>query len=200
MGLFSFLKFRKSNKTPVSALNPSEYIPSFWEDDYCQIEIVPFENKTFIQKQVRQIEDLSAKSSTGYGFKETFVRGPMPIPTISKEIRVDYFEWTLTGLQFQKAKHIRFGEREILDCETGNTKAFGFLNFTIFFDTEGEFLKNIWIHIGLIVSAPQLDLIQTALYILGKECELVLVDWNSLELTDLANKKQIESYLWGYWK
>jgi hypothetical protein len=87
-----------------------------------------------------------------------------------------------------------------LNCETGRTKAFGFSNFTIFFDTEDEFVKNIWIHIGLIVSAPQFDLIQDVLYTLGEECELLLIDWNSLELFDLADKTQIQKYLMGYWK
>ncbi|OQP46211.1 hypothetical protein [Niastella populi] len=199
MGLFSFLKFRKSNKSPLR-FDPGEYVPSFWKDDFCQIEIVPIENKSFIQKQIGQIEDLSEKSGTGYGFTETFIRKPMPTPTISKEIRIDYLERTLTGFQFQKAKHIRFDKSEVLDCESGNTKAFGFYNFTIFFDTEEEFVKNIWICINLIVSVPQFDLIQAALYTLGEECELILIDWSGLEFFDLADKRQIQKYLMDYWK
>ena len=124
----------------------------------------------------------------------------MPTSTITKEIRVDYLEKTLTSFQFQKAKHIRYGAKEVLNCETGNTKALGFSNFTVFFDEEGEFVQNIWIDIQLIVSATQFDLIQDALYSLGVECELVLVNWNSLELFDLANRNEIEKYLRGYWK
>ncbi len=84
---------------------------------------------------------------------------------------------------------------KFLDCETGDTRAFGFSNFTIFFDIQGDFVKNIWIDIHLIVSAPQFDTIQAALYFLGEECELVLIDWNSSELFDLAYKTQIEKYL-----
>ena len=200
MGLFSFLKFRKSNKNLTKTFNPSEYMPSFWEDDYCQIEIVPFENKKFIQEQAKQIEELSEKSRTGYGFTDTFARGAMPMPTISKEIRTDYLERTLTGFQFPKAKHIRVGEKKILDCETSITKAFGFSNFTIFLDTEKELVNNIWIQIGLIVSVPQFHLIQEALYTLGEDCELILIDWNSLELFDLSDKAQIEKYLMGFFK
>ncbi|WP_276505069.1 hypothetical protein [Terrimonas pollutisoli] len=200
MGLFSFLKFLKPDKTKSIKFDPNEYVPAFWEDGYCQIEIVPFENKAFIQKQAGQIDELATKSRTDYGFSATFERGSMPFKTVSKEIRVDYLEKTLTDFQFQKARHIRYDKSEILDCESGATKAFGFSNFTIFFDTEGEFVKNIWMHIGLIVSSPQFDLIQAALYALGEECELILIDWNSLELFDLADKKQIQKYLMGYWK
>lgn len=200
MGFFSFLKRRLSNELPVPGTDPNEYIPSFWDDDYCQIEIVPVENIDFITKQIGKIDDLSAKSRDGLGFTDIFVRGQMPTPTISKEVRVDYLERTLMSFQFPKAKHIRFDGREILDCETGDTRASGFSNFTIFFDTQGDFVKNIWIDIGLIVSAPQFDIIQAALYTLGEECELVLIDWNSSELFDLADKTQIEKYLMGYWK
>ena len=200
MGLFSFLKFFKPDKTPSPGLEPNEYIPSFWEDDYCQVEIISFENKAFIEKQSGQINDLASKSKTDCGFTTTFERSPMPITTLSQEIRVDYLEYTLTGYNFPKARFIRYDKSEILDCEKGKTKAFGFSNFTIFFDTEGEFVKNIWISIGLIVSVKQFDLIKSALYSLGEECELILIDWNSLELYDLRDRRQIDKYLMGYWK
>jgi hypothetical protein len=200
MGVFSFLRRRLSTRLPTPGNDPSEYVPSFWDDDYCQIEIVPSENKEFIKKQIRQISDLSGKSNDGAGFTDIFVRGKLPAPTISKEFRADYLETTLLHLKFLKANYIRFDARETLNCETGGTKAFGFPNFTIFFDTEGKFVKNIWIHIGLIVSAPQFDIIQVALYALGEECELILIDWSSSELFDLADKTQIDKYLMGYWK
>ena len=200
MGLFSFLKFLKVDKSTSPTFDPNEYVPAFWEDDYCQIEIVPVENKSFILKQAKGIDDLAQKSSTDYGFTATFERGTMPIPTLSKEIRIDYLEQALMTFQFQKAKHIRYDDNEILNCDTGKTKAFGFSNFTIFFDTEEEFVKNIWIHIGLIVSVTQFDLIEGALYTLSEECEFVLIDWNGLELFDLSDKTQIQKYLMDYWK
>jgi len=200
MGLFSFFQFLRPDKTPTSISDPKEYIPSFWEDDYCQIEIVPFENKAFIQKQAGQIDGLATKSRTDYGFTATFERGPMQFKTISKEIRVDHFERILSGFQFQKAKHIRYEENKILNCENSKTKGFGFSNFTIFFETEDEFVKNIWIYIGLIVSASQFGLIESTLYTLGEDYELILIDWNSLELFDLADRTQIQKYLMRHWK
>jgi hypothetical protein len=201
MGFFSFLRRRLSNQLPTPEVDPNEYIPSFWEDDYCQIEIVPVENKEFIKRQIGQIADLSARSRDGHGFTEIFMRGKLPTKTISKELRVDYLEATLLNFKFLKANYIRFDAREILNCEAGDTKAFGFSNFTIFFDTEGEFVKNIWIqHFGLIVSAQQFDMIQAALCILGEECELILIDWNSSELFELADRVQVQKYLMGYWK
>ena len=200
MGLFSLFNFLKSDKTKIIEFDSNEYVPSFWEDDFCQIEIVPSGNREFIQKQSELIDELASNSRTDYGFSETFGRSPMPVTTVSKEIRVDYFQQTLTDFKFQKAKHIRYDKSKILNCDVGTTKAFGFSNFTIFFDTENEFVKNIWINIGLIVSVPQFDLIQDALYILGKECELVLVDWNYQRLYDLADRRQIQDYLMWHFK
>lgn len=200
MGLFSFLKSFKGDKTQKIEFAPNEYVPSFWEDDYCQTEIVPSENRDFIKEQSQQIDDLASKSKTQHGFTETFGRGPMPVTTFSREIRIDYFENTLTGFQFEKAKHIRFNKNEVLDCETGKTKAFGFSNFTIFFDTEEEFVKNIWVDIGLIISVTQFNLIEDALYSLGEECGLILIDWNSLQIYDLADKTQIQDWLMRMFK
>jgi hypothetical protein len=200
MGLFSFLNFFKGDKNQKNEFYPNEYVPSFWEDDYCQIEIVPSENKDFIQKQSKHIDELASNSRSGSGFTETFCRGQMTFTTVSKEIRVDYFEKTLSDFKFQKAKHIRYDKSEILNCETGKTKAFGFSNFTIFFDTENEFVKNIWLDIGLIVSVTQFDLIQDTLYTLGEECEFILIDWNSLKLYDLADRNQIQDYLMRHFK
>ncbi|MCX6180576.1 MAG: hypothetical protein NT150_01435 [Bacteroidetes bacterium] len=198
MNLKSFFKLFSRKKPPTITSN--EYLPSFWEDDYCQIEIVPFENKEFILDQTEQIADLANRSKTEFGgFTETFGRGSMPAKTISKEIRVDYLEHALKGFEFQKAKNIRY-ETKVLDGETRKVKAFGISSFTIFFDIENEFVKNMWVSINLIVSVKDFKNISSALYELGESCELVLIDWNSLELYDLRDKTQVNKYLRGYWK
>lgn len=199
MRLFSFLKFFDTT-TEKTDFTPNEYIPTLWENNYCQIEIVPAENENFILKQSEQIGELASKSGAEYGFTESVERGAMPVPTMLKKIRVEYLENILNNLQFHKANHIRYQANKIFDCESSKTKAYGFSNFTIFFDIEREFIKNIWIDVGLIVSAPQFELIQEAFYALGTECKLILIDWNSLELLYLTDKNQIQKYLLDYWK
>ncbi|WP_353483115.1 hypothetical protein [Haliscomenobacter sp.] len=200
MKLLDFFKLFRQRITLKKEVKADSYLPLFWEDDYCQIEIVPFENKEYILKTIGQISDLANKSRTDFGYTETFGRGQMPTNTFSKEIRIDYFEKQLTGFEFEKAKNINYDSHKILNCELGTTKAFGFSNFIIFFDTEDEFVKNIWLSISLIVSVRQHDFIKSALYCLGEECEMVLIDWNSLELFDLRDRTQIDKYLNDYWK
>jgi hypothetical protein len=200
MKLFDFFKIFTKKTIPTNEAKEVSFIPSFWEDDYCQIEIIPFENKDFIIKTFRQINELFDKSKSDFGFTDTFERGQMPLKTFSKEIRTDYLQKLLLSFEFEKAKNINYNSHKIIDCEKGLTKAFGFSNFTIFFDTEFEFVKNIWLSNSLIVSVKQYDLIKSALYSLGEECEMLLVDWNSLELFDLKDRNQIDKYLMDYWK
>jgi hypothetical protein len=150
MGLFSFLKFTKAEKPAIPGPDSNEYLPVLWEDDYCQIEIVPAENKAFIIKQANELEGLTESVKTDHGFTEAFERGAMPSQTLFKKIRAEYLEQTLSGLQFEKAKHIRYNKSEILHCEAGNTKAFGFSNFTIFFDTEETFVKTFGYTLDLL--------------------------------------------------
>lgn len=201
MGLFSFFKLLKIHKAPKPVSGNKEYIPSFWEDDFCQVEIVSSENRDFIEKQVKQIAELAAKSGTEYGFNEIFIRLPLPVPARTIEIRADYLEEKLTGFGFQKAATIQYNGSEILDCRTGKTKAFGFTGFTIFFDTADEFVNNIWAGPGLIESAAELKQIQDMFYsVLGVECEFVLIDWNRLRLYDLADREQVKDCLLEFFK
>lgn len=195
MGLFSFLKFKRKDKETLPAFGLNEYVPSFWDDDYCQIEIVPKDNKDFILKQVFEIDDFSEASKSEFGFTSIFVRGEMPTTTLSKEIRFDYLENTLLNFNFEKAKRIYFDGRQVLDCEAVQIKAFGFSNFTIFFDIEKEFVKNIWLHEAPIVSVTQFELIKNVLYTLGEECGLVLINWNASKLYDLSDRNEIQDYL-----
>lgn len=180
-------------------------MPLSWDDDYCQIEIVPAENRASIEKRITEVKTLADQSREGLGFTEIFEVGQMSITTFSKEILKEPLSQLLTDYKFEKAKKINYVGYKIANSETTSTKAFGFSNFTIFFDTEEEFVKNIWLSINATasraeISREQFILIKDALYSLGEEYEMVLVDWNSLQLIDLSNRNQIGKYLNGYWK
>jgi hypothetical protein len=173
------------------------YLPVLWEDEYCLVEIVSTENKSFIKKQASDIEDFSKKNFDGYGFKDMFVLGEMPAPTVSLELRVDAFEILLNRHRIPKAKQIQYGKGEKLDYEKSISKAHGFPQCTIFFNTvdAGEFINRIWFDIIPGISMEQLNLFQNLLYDLGKSYEFILVDWNSLELVELRDWVQVKNYL-----
>ena len=200
MKLFNIFKAFRQSSTSDKIIKSEDYLPRFWEDDYCQIEIVPIANKDYVFKTIEQINDLANKSRTDFGFTETYARRQMPVPTFSEEIRIDYLEQLLGSFNFEKAKNIYYDGYKTLDCNKSKTKAHGFADFTLFFDTEDEFVKNIWLSIGIGKDFKQYDSIKSALYSIGEECEMFLVDWNSLELIDLRNLRQIENYLNEYLK
>lgn len=177
-----------------------ENLPSFWEDDYCQIEIVPRENIEHIEKSIKQIDEFTEKTRTEYGFTDIFVREGLPSPTINEELRTDYFEKLLTEKGFEKAMKIRFDVYTIIECSKTTSNAFSLPCFNFFYDCEDEFIENIWLSISQITSTEHYNKILETLYELGEGFNLVLIDWNSSQLIDLSNRKQIERYLMSYWK
>lgn len=177
-----------------------ENLPSFWEDDYCQIEIVPRKNIEHIDKSIKQIDEFKEKKRTEYGFTDILVREDLPFPTINEELRSDYFEKLLNEKGFEKAMKIRYDGYTIIECSKTTSNAFSLPCFNFFYDCEEEFIKNIWISISLITTTEHYSKILETLYELGEGCELVLIDWNSSKQIDLSNRKQIVSYLKRYRK
>ncbi|WP_221392913.1 hypothetical protein [Dyadobacter sp. NIV53] len=195
MGLFD--KILRRNTSPK---NEDENLPLFWEDNYCQIEIIPRKNIEQIEKSIKQIDEFIEKTRTEYGFTDIFMREGLLFPTINEEFRTDYFEKLLTEKGFEKAMKIRYDGYTIIDCSKTTSNAFSLPCFNFFYDCNDVFINNIWISTSLITSNDHFTKILEALYELGETCELVLIDWNSSELIDLTDRNQVKQYLMSYWK
>lgn len=195
MGLFDKI-FGQTTSIKIEDKNT----PSFWEDDYCQIEIVPRKNIEHIEKSIKQIDEFTEKTRTEYGFTDIFMRAPLPFPTLNEELRIDLFETLLTDKGFEKAKRIRYNGDTTIECSPTNSNAFSLPCFIFFYDCKDEFVNNIWILNSLITSTDHFNKILEVLYELGEGCELVLVNWDSLELIDLTDRNQITNYLMRDWK
>jgi hypothetical protein len=175
-------------------------LPSFWEDDYCQVEIVPRKNIEHIKNSIIQIEEFTKNTRTEYGFTDIYMREGLPFPTLSEELRIDYFEKELKDKGFEKAKQIQYDGNTIIDCSSKTSNAFTLPCFNFFYDCKDEFINNIWISDSLITSTDNFNKILETLYELGESCELVLINWNSSELVDLTDRNQITEYLIKDWK
>lgn len=195
MRLFDKILGRKTN-TKIE----DENLPSFWEDDYCQIEIVSRKNIEHIEKSIKQIDEFTEKTRTEYGFTDIFMRDSLPFPTINEELRIDYLEKLLTEKGFVKAMKIRYDGYTITDCSKTTTNAFSLPCFNFFYDCNDKFINNIWISTSLITSNDHYNKILETLYEIGEGYELVLINWNSSELIDLTDRNQIKDYLMSYWK
>jgi len=147
MGLLNKIFGQKTNTE-----KEGKYLPSFWEDDYCQIEIIPRQNVEYIIKSIKEIDDLTENTKSEYGFADIFIRQDLPFPILNQEIRIDYFEMFLTKKGFKKAKQIRFDGHTIIDCSRTTSNAFSLYSFNFFYDCKGEFISNIWISTSPITS------------------------------------------------
>lgn len=187
--------FDKIFKRQTKTKNEDKDLPSFWEDEYCQIEIVPRKNIQQIKNSVEQIEKFTKGTRTEYGFTDIFAREVLLSPTLNEELRIDFFENLLSKKGFEKAKQIRYEGYTIIDCSITTSNAFSLSCFTFFYDCKDEFIKNIWVSTSCVTSTDHFNKILETLYELGETCELVLIDWNSSKLIDLTNRNEIKGYL-----
>lgn len=169
-------------------------MPFFWEDDYCQIEVVPRKNTESINMSFKIIEEFTLKTRTENGFTDVYMREDLPFPTIDEEIRIDTFTSLLTNSAFEKATQFNYDGRGIKDCTSKSTNAYFFDSFNLFYDCKNEFINNIWTT-GSCALTNSSKIVLITLYEIGEGNQLVLVDWNSLELIDLSNRNKILKYL-----
>ena len=108
MKLSQLLNYFKSNKS----IEP-EYVPILWEDDYCQIELIPQENLTFLKQQISESSTFAEEHRTEFGYTNVFIRKENSTPTFSKEIRTDYLTHTLISFQLPQLTRIRYEGGEV---------------------------------------------------------------------------------------
>lgn len=70
LDFFRIFKRKIASKTKRNA-----HLPLSWDDDYCQIEIVPAENRESIEKRITEVKILADQSREGLGFTEIFEVG-----------------------------------------------------------------------------------------------------------------------------
>lgn len=184
---------------PPKAKNVIDGLPSYWDDYYCQIEIVSVKNIEHIKTTIREIQEFSERRSTEFGITDVYIRKGLPYPTVGQKIRIDHFEKLLAEWHFGKAKQIR-SNGTVIDCTNATANAFSLPCFNIFYNCEDGLIKNIWTSSSLIVSTDHFGKILEALHALGKTFDLVLIDWHRCELIDLKDKAQITEHLMWDWK
>jgi len=192
-----FLK-RVFNRTNVYENESNSYFcPTLWEDNYCQIEIIPVENKTQVINSFNQIEQLISKNENENGFTEIYERDKSEFSTLKKQIKISNFENILQNSKLIKADRIKYENSRMINCEDGNSKAYGISDFAIFYDIKENIVNNIWIDYQNFNSENfryfEENILET-LSEIGTKYNLMLVDWNRLEIIDLKNKIEIKKY------
>ena len=193
MGIFKFLNFFNIKKRGTK---PNTDSVTIWEDDYLQVEVLPSDNLAFLQEQLQITYDFGEVHRTKEGFfTDIMVRKKNPFTTRSKEFRADTLESTLSGHGMPKYSQVEHGNGYFFEPKGHKTVAYGFDSCTVFFEKKEDFVDCIWLKIKQIPPSNQLEIIASTLYDIGESYDLILVDWDSLELIDLKNKRQVRAYI-----
>ncbi len=193
LALFALIYFTKSSiKTKRSELTKTEYRAKgtifYHEDDYCQIEIVPKENQSYLLKQADNITDFSTENE----YSDIYVREENKVSLKSRKIDKTELEKLLTELETEKHTEVTTGYGSEYRVKSENTIGFGKEYSAVYFDFENDKVRNIWVTnlFGL-----NHDQVVDVFSKIGEKWNLVLMDWSSLELIDLTNKEMINKYL-----
>lgn len=184
-----WLAFRKKNPTKYSLVNYGSIF--YHEDDYRQVEIVPFENFNELIKQADNIQDFAEKNFDGVGYTDIMVREDNGLKLKDRGIPVTELEKVLLNLSLPKKTSVTTGIRAG-EMVSKNTWGYGENCDGLFFQFESDIVSSIWI-VGTIPTDKN-KVIDT-LHVLGRKWNLLLMDWNSCELVDLKNKEQVIKYL-----
>lgn len=176
----------------------AKHVFRFHEDDACQIEILPIENWDHCQREFVAIDEHSRQhwDPGGAGWSKMYMRGPCPVQLSKLEITEEQFcEWL--------APHSRRFDRvadpfEDIDLdEASRIRSVGFgpdEYYGVIADraNEDKYITSIWCKV-----TSDNDEIADMLFALGREHDLMLVDWLSGEAVDLRSRSAIEHYLNG---
>ena len=164
----------------------------FHEDDYLQLEVLPLAAKFFCLAQMGEIEAFAEEHWTGAGYSDVFQREKVPCATKDLGLQGEQLADTLAFLPAFDRVETGYGTyRE----ECGETHARGLgQDLAVFWEEDGDrYVQAIWLE--LCIDPKQTELACRVLQALGTVASLMLADWNWGICVNLANSREIESYI-----
>lgn len=177
-------------KTAPNAVNEVPFV----EDDYRQIELVPAENLDFLNHELTEIEAFARRQDAGPGYDEVFMRHEIPVALDAKAFRKDHFIALLTGAGLSKALIKDASGFAFQDWENGMS-AYGDASLSVFFESDEGFIQTIWLSINRHAKGIREEKGVLLLWQMGEKMNLVLADWNSLEIVPLTDEDKVRAYL-----
>lgn len=164
----------------------------FHEDDYLQIEII---SKRNFFEQNRNISELSYKY-VEQGFTDINRRKSKKIITSTLSINVKDLQDILESRALVEFKNIYTGHSSSSILKK-NIIAYGFEDYAILFDYQGNFVQNIWMDFTpkLKIPFPSYANLTKTLNAIGVKYDMILIDWNEEKIVDLKSNKKIIDYL-----
>ncbi|MDC8003878.1 hypothetical protein POV27_07430 [Aureisphaera galaxeae] len=185
---FQVIKERDAAQTERKEIEGTIF---YHEDDFGQIEIVPVENFDRLITEAQNVKDFAEKHFTGAGYSAMYEREETGLKLVDRKIEVSELTEILSKLSLEKHTKVTSGIRPN-EFVSEHTVGYGENYNGLFFDRKDNIVSNIW-----IAGRLNADDNTTAAVLneIGMKWDLLLMDWNSLELIDLKSKDQIKEYL-----
>lgn len=185
MGLFDIFKKKDDVNGPI----PGTLF--YHEDDYCMLELTPIENLNWLKQELDNANEFSEKHFDGYGWTKMYVIKEQAVKLSSRQISTDKLIQIINETGFQKASAVTTGYGQTTREDCPNTFGFGKDYSAVYFSTRQYNVDKIWF---TNLFALDREKVIDMLHDIGKEWNLVLVDWFKHSVTSLADKEAIKNY------
>jgi hypothetical protein len=185
MGLFDIFKKKDNANGPI----PGTLF--YHEDDYCMVELTPIDNLNWLKQELNNASESSEKHFDGYGWTKMYVIKEHAVKLYSRKINPDRLLEIIRKTNFTQAPAVTTGYGSTTREDCPNTYGFGEGYSAIYFSTMFDSVDKIWF---TNLFALDREKVINLLHEIGKEWDLVLVDWFQHTITSLADKESIKNY------
>jgi hypothetical protein len=167
---------------------------SIHEDDYCQIQFLPFENLEFVSNEMEEIIGFTHKNFSENGFEKIFERRNPNFPLLQKSISRLELENLIKKCNFEKIQNVNIGYGS--SYKNSINYGFGTDECAILFECEKDIVKTIWLNFYWIAPEKQKENLKGLLMEIRELWNLILIDWNQCIVAEL-NEQSLNKYLNG---
>jgi len=168
----------------------------FHEDDYCQVEVLPFAARKGCLAEMGRIDGFAEAHRDGAGFTDIYVRAEPPLPLASLGITLPEVESALGPLapRFVQVLTGYSSYREPCPSVAG----WGFNDSQAVFASVGGggVVGPVWLSVHG-VSTEHAGAWCHLLRSLPRAAELLVADWSARQLVPLADESRVAAYLRG---
>lgn len=165
---------------------------SIHEDDYCQIQLLPFENIEFILNEIEVIIGFKKENFNINGCDKIFVRNSPNFPLISKNIKFSELQKVIEQNDFEKITNVNIGYGN--NFTKSLTNGYGTNNCAVLIDCNNKIVENIWFIYYWNSTEIEKEKLNNLLVEINQICNQILIDWNQCIIVELT-KDNINKYL-----
>lgn len=165
----------------------------YHEDFYKQIELIPEQNYF---KALKDIDSNSIDYEPEHGFISAIERKEQNRKTEDLNIQISLIIEKLEKFIIKRYDIVKTGYGNTIKIKE-NTIALGFERLALFFELNKiKVIKNIWLCQSIDLPKTSIsDNLLNALFLLGKDFNFILVDWNEEIAVRLRSNDAIKTYL-----